>query len=64
MDSDNAKDRKGKLMPGPGSRFTAKQDRQAKHVAASERARGMSAKKAKSIGYATVNAQKGKKKGK
>ena len=49
-------------MPGPGSRFTAKQDRQAKHIAASERAKGVSAKKAKSIGYATVNKQRGKKK--
>jgi hypothetical protein len=50
------------MMPGPGSRFTARQDRQAKHVAASERARGVSAKRAKSIGYATVVKQKGKKK--
>ena len=41
-------------MPGPGSRFTAKQDRQAKHVAASERKKGVSAAKARSIGYATV----------
>lgn len=49
-------------MPGKNSRFSAKQDRQAKHVAASEMARGVSAKKAKSIGYATVNAQKSKKK--
>ena len=46
-------------MPGPGSRFTEKQDRQAAHVAASERARGMSAKEARSIGFATVNARKG-----
>lgn len=51
-------------MPGK-SRFTAKQDRQAKHIADSERKRGVSAKRAKSIGYATVNKQKGKaKKGK
>ena len=49
-------------MPGPGSRFTAKQDRQAQHIAASERKRGVSAKKAKEIGYATVNKQKSKKK--
>lgn len=49
-------------MPGSGSRFTAKQDRQAKHVAASERARGVSPKKARSIGYATVNKQNGRKK--
>lgn len=50
-------------MPGPGSRFTAKQDRQAKHIAASERKAGKSAKAAKSIGYATVvKRSKGKKK--
>ena len=48
-------------MPGPGPhRFSAKQDRQASHIAASERARGMSAKEARSIGYATVNARKGR----
>ena len=41
-------------MPGPGHRFSAKEDRQAKHVAASERARGMSAKRAERVGYATV----------
>lgn len=46
-------------MPGPG-RFSKKQDRQASHVAASERARGMSAREAKRVGYATVNARKGK----
>jgi hypothetical protein len=51
-------------MPGKGHRFSAKQDRQAKHVAASERARGKSPAVARSIGYATVNAQKSKKKGK
>lgn len=44
----------------PGKRFTAKQDRQASHVAASERARGKSAKEAKSIGYAVVNKQRAK----
>lgn len=38
----------------PGSRFSAKEDRQAQHVAASERARGVSAERAKRIGYATV----------
>ena len=47
-------------MPGPGSRFSEKQDRQASHIAASERARGMSAKEARSIGYATINARKGR----
>ncbi|WP_337863816.1 hypothetical protein [Nitrososphaera sp.] len=43
-----------------GSRFTAKEDRQAKHIADSERKRGKSAKTAKRIGYATVNKQKRK----
>lgn len=41
-------------MPGKGHKFTPKQDRQAEHIAASERSRGMSAKEAKSVGYATV----------
>lgn len=50
-------------MPGKG-RFTPKQDRQAAHIASSERARGVSAKEAKSIGYATVNKRKSSKKGK
>jgi hypothetical protein len=49
-------------MPrGRSSRFTEKEDRQAKHVAASERKRGKSAKTAKRIGYATVNKNKSKK---
>ncbi len=52
-------------MPkGKKHRFTKKQDRQAMHVAASMKKKGMSAEKAKSVGYATVNKQKGKKKGK
>ena len=38
----------------PGKRFSAKEDRQAAHIAASERARGKSAATAKRIGYATV----------
>ena len=46
-------------MPGK-RRFTAKQDRQAAHIAASERKLGVSPKEAKSIGYATVNKQKSK----
>ena len=55
-------------MPGPGPHhFSAKSDRQAAHIAASERARGMSAKEARSIGYATVVARgkgrRGKRKG-
>jgi hypothetical protein len=41
-------------MPKKTHRFSAKEDRQASHVAASERARGKSAKEAKAIGYATV----------
>lgn len=45
-------------MPGPGSRFTPKQDRQAKHIADSERKAGKSAEEARSIGYATVNVHK------
>lgn len=45
-------------------KFTKKQDRQAAHVASSMKKKGMSAKKAKSVGYATVNKMKGKKKGK
>lgn len=36
-------------------RYTAKEKRQAEHIAQSERARGRSATEAKSIGYATVN---------
>ena len=48
-------------MPGK-SRFTPKQDRQAADVAKSERARGVSPKRAKSIGYATVNKDKKRKK--
>lgn len=47
-------------MPGKKRRFTPKQDRQAKHVADSERARGMSPEEAKRVGYATVNKNKKK----
>lgn len=47
-------------MPGSGHRFTPKQDRQASHVAASEEKKGLPPKKAKAIGYATVNKQKAK----
>ena len=46
----------------PGGRFSKKEDRQAAHIAASERKRGKSAKSAKSIGYATVVKQGGGKK--
>lgn len=47
-------------MPG---RHTAKQKRQAKHIAESERKRGVDPKRAESIGWATVNKQKKMKKG-
>lgn len=46
-------------MPGF---HTAKQKRQAEHIASSERKRGFSSKKAKSIGWATVNKRKGRRK--
>lgn len=39
-------------------RFTEKEDRQAKHIASSERKRGKSPKVAKRIGYAAVNKNK------
>lgn len=39
-------------------RFSKKDDRQASHIAKSEKAKGKSDKEAKSIGYATVNKQK------
>ena len=49
-------------MPkGKKRRFSAKEDRQASHIADSEKKRGMSAKEAKSVGYATVNKHKKKK---
>jgi hypothetical protein len=52
------------LMPrGRSSRFSEKEDRQAKHIAESERKRGKSAKTAKRIGYAMVNKQKKGEKG-
>lgn len=44
-------------MPG---RHTARQKRQASHVRASEIRRGVSPKRATSIGWATVNKQKKK----
>jgi hypothetical protein len=47
-------------MPGKGHRFSEKEDRQAAHVAASMKKKGMSPKKAKSVGYATVRKHKGK----
>lgn len=48
-------------MPGAGGRLTPKQDRQAEHIAESERKAGKSPKEARAIGYATVNANRGKK---
>ena len=45
-----------------GRRFTTKEDRQAGHIAASERRRGVPAKRAKSIGYAVVVKQKARRK--
>lgn len=52
-------------MPNKGKkqRFTDKQDRQAEHIAAGYEKKGMSDKKAKAIGYKTVNAHKGNKRG-
>jgi hypothetical protein len=49
-------------MPGKNARFTKKQDRQAKHVADSEKKSGKSADEAKRIGFATVNKNKSAKK--
>lgn len=45
-------------MPGKKHRFTAKEDRQASHIATSMKARGKSPEEAKRIGYATVSKQK------
>lgn len=46
-------------MPGQG-RFTAKQDRQAAHIKASEEKVGRTPKEAERIAYTTVQAQKKK----
>ena len=46
----------------PRKRFSAKEDRMAEHIAASEKKRGMSGKEAKSVGYATVVKRGGGKK--
>ncbi|MDH2902199.1 MAG: hypothetical protein PXY39_14630 [archaeon] len=40
---------------GSGHIHTSKAKRQAQHIASSERKRGMSAKRAKQIGWATVH---------
>jgi hypothetical protein len=44
----------------PG-KHTQKEKRQARHIAASERRRGISARRATSIGYATVNKRRRRK---
>jgi hypothetical protein len=46
----------------PKRRFTEKEDRQAGHIAESERKRGVPAKRAKQIGYAAVTKQKSRRK--
>ena len=47
-------------MPRKGHVFSAKEHRQVEHIKASEEQRGVSPAEAKSIGYATVNAHKGR----
>jgi hypothetical protein len=47
-----------------GARFSAKEDRQAAHIAASEKASGKSSETAKRIGFATVVSRGGGKKAK
>lgn len=42
-------------MPGAGHRFTAKEDRLAKQIMREYLDRGYSTKRARAIGYATVN---------
>jgi len=42
-------------MEMPNRKFTKKEDRQAEHIAESEKERGHSEKDAERIGYATVN---------
>ena len=46
-------------MQGSKAKYTDKQKRQARHIEASEKKRGMSAKRAAAIGYATVNKRDG-----
>jgi hypothetical protein len=48
-------------MPGSKHRFTEKEDREAKHIMASETERGKSEEDAKRIAYATLNKQKSRK---
>ena len=47
------------MAKGSKAAYTTKQRRQAKHIEESEKKRGMSAKRAAQIGYATVNKQDG-----
>ena len=42
-------------MPKKKHRYSAKEHRQIEHIKESEEARGVSAREAKAIGYATVN---------
>lgn len=49
---------KGIEMPGKKHRFSKKEDREAKHIADSEGG----GKEGESIGYATINARKNKRK--
>jgi hypothetical protein len=46
--------RGGNQMPRKGHVFSAKEHRQAEHIAESEEQRGMSPTEAKSVGFATV----------
>ena len=46
-------------MQGSKAKYTAKQKRQARHIEASEKKRGVSSKRAAQIGYATVNKNDG-----
>ena len=50
------------MLRGSNHRFTPKDDREAKHIAASEEERGRSPQDAERIGYATVNERKTEKK--
>ena len=45
------------MSQGSKAKYTSKQKRQARHIEASAKKRGYSAKRAAQIGYATVNKQ-------
>jgi hypothetical protein len=51
--------RRNAMPRGSKKSYTSKQRRQAQHIEDSEKKRGMSAKRAAQIGYATVNKQDG-----